>query len=217
VVNKLDENLSLIDRHLDYVLLTHPHADHVAGLTEVLRLYDIGQVIMTGAIHTAPDYLDFLNLIKEKSIPALIIESPQELEVDGTTLKFLAPLKSFSNQRLENLNNSSIVFKLVYGSSTALFTGDYEQEEQLLKNSTDLSSQILKVGHHGSTNANDEAFLQAVRPQYAVISVGKNNSFGHPHYRTIYYLKQLGAEILRTDESGDVSFNCNLAGCQKAD
>ncbi len=210
LIGKLDGVLPLADRRIDYIILSHPHADHLTALPEVLRRYQVGAVIMTGAAHTAPDYLDFLRLIKEKNIPTKIIEQPQELVIDGIKLEFLEPTKSFFSARPENLNDSSIVFKLVYASTSALYLGDFENEESLVISSTvPLKSDLIKIGHHGSTNANDQSFLAAVSPTYAVISVGKNNSYGHPHYRTLYYLKQLGAQILRTDERGDIFFTSN--------
>lgn len=207
LISKLDGVLPLADRRIDYIILSHPHADHLTALPEVLRRYQIGEVIMNGTAHTAPDYLDFLRLIKEQNIPTKIIEQPQELVIDGIKFEFLEPTESFLATRPENLNDSSIVFKLIYASTSALYMGDFENEESLVINSTvPLKADLLKIGHHGSTNANDQNFLAAVSPTYAVIPVGKNNSYGHPHYRTLYYLKQLGAQIFRTDQEGDLVF-----------
>jgi beta-lactamase superfamily II metal-dependent hydrolase len=144
-------------------------------------------------------------LIKEKNIPVMIIDKPQDLAIGGINLNFLEPENSFFEARPDNLNNSSIVFKLNFVSTTALYTGDFENEEDLLLNSsTTLTADVLKVGHHGSTNANSEGFIKAVDPEFAIISVGKDNKFGHPHYRTLHYLQESGAEIFRTDELGDV-------------
>lgn len=217
VTQKLGQYLPPYDRKIEYVILTHPHADHLAGLPEILRRYEIGEVIYTGVSHTLPHYEEFLDLIKQKQIKALIIEQPQTLAIGDLQLEFLAPTKSCVSNKPANLNNSSVVFKLTYGSSTALFMGDYEQEEDLLSSSTTLESDILKVGHHGSSNASDKEFLASADPDYAVISVGQDNSFGHPHYRTLYYLKQTGADIFRTDEAGDIIFSCDPSACQKAD
>lgn len=217
VVQKLGEYLPPTDKKIEYVILTHPHADHVAGLVEVLKRYEVGEVVMTGAAHTAPDYLEFLRLIKEKNIPTKLIENPQEEIIDGLTLDYLAPEKSYLGVRPSNMNDSSIVIKIIYGSTSAMFTGDFEQEENLLLQScVQLSSDLLKVGHHGSTNANDQGFLRAVAPFYAVISVGADNTYGHPHYRTIYYLEQLNAKIFRTDQDGDIKFSTDGVKLQPA-
>lgn len=215
VVQKLGEYLPYADRKIEYIILTHPHADHVDGLVEVLNRYEVGVVIMTGVVHTTADYQEFLRLIEEKNIPVRLIDRPQELAVGGAKLVFLEPKKSLANLRPDNLNDSSIVFQLQYVSSTALFTGDFENEEVLaLQSLMSLKSDVLKVGHHGSTNANDEGFIKLVRPAYAVISVGLGNQFGHPHYRTLHYLEEAGAMILRTDESGDIRFECDSASCR---
>ena len=203
VIEKLGEYLPYGDRKIEAVLLTHPHSDHVAGLVEVLRRYQVEKIYLTGALHTAPDYLEFLKLIKEKNIATVLIDKVQDIQITpDIAVKIPYPGKSFYQVRPENLNNSSIVFKLSYISSTVLFMGDFENEETLA--SSTVAVQVLKVGHHGSTNANDKNFLVKVEPLVAIISVGLKNSYGHPHYRTLYYLKNLGAKILRTDESGDI-------------
>lgn len=217
VIQKLGQYLPPWDRQIEYVILTHPHADHVAGLPEVLQRYEIGEVIYTGVSHSLPEYREFLDLISQKQPKTLIIEKPQVVVIDDWQLEFLAPEKSCVTEKPANLNNSSIVFRLVYGSSTVLFMGDYEQEESLSSVAGFLKSDIIKVGHHGSTNASDKDFLSAVNPDYAVISAGQGNQFGHPHYRTLYYLKQLEANIFRTDEDGDIVFGCDRVVCQKAD
>ncbi|MFA6228470.1 MAG: MBL fold metallo-hydrolase [Patescibacteria group bacterium] len=205
VLYGLGQYLPPTDRTIETVILSHPHSDHVAGLVEVLKRYQVNKVIMTGVTHTAPDYLEFLRLVEEKDIPVEIIEQPQEETIDGLVLKFLAPEKNWQGEHADNLNNTSIVFKLVYGSTTALYTGDFENEEGLLLQSmVQIKSDVLKVGHHGSTNANDKGFLSAAAPELAIVSVGADNQYGHPHYRTLYYLKRLGAKIFRTDLAGDI-------------
>ena len=208
VLEKIGECLPFTDRNIEVVVLSHAHADHVDGLAKVLERYDVGQVYFNGSVHTAPGYLQFLKLIKDKNIPATIIDKPQELSfIDNLKLEIFAPQHSFYQVRPKDINNSSLVFKLVHGSSSALFMGDFEDEESLLLlSSIQLKSEILKVGHHGSTNANDRLFLRAVSPSFAVISAGKDNSFGHPHYRTLHYLKEIGSKIMRTDEDGDIKF-----------
>ena len=206
LLHKLADQLPLFSKKLDYVILTHPHADHLASLPEILRRYEVGQVIMTGVIHTSADYLDFLQVIKDKEIPVLFIEEPQELVVGETVLQFLTPPESLREKKLENLNNSSLVFRLTYKNNSALFMGDYEEEKQLISEENELVSQLLKTSHHGANNGNDADFLAVVSPDQAIISVGKNNKFGHPNYRVLYELEDLGVEILRTDEVGDIIF-----------
>ena len=207
IAAKLGAALPFYDHDLDLVILSHPHADHVAGLVEILKRYQVKKIIMTGVLHTAPDYLEFLKLVKEKNIPVQVIDKPQELSPEaGIELSFLWPRETLAEKKIENLNNSSIVFKLDYASTSYLFMGDLEDEEKLASSvpAEILKSDVLKVGHHGSTNANSLAFLRAVSPGYAIISVGADNDYGHPHYRTIYNLEKIGAQILRTDQDGDI-------------
>jgi len=207
VVQKLGEYLPYTDRKIEYIILTHPHADHLDGLLETLNRYEVGEVIMTGVAYGTADYEKFRQEIERKNIQIKLIEWPQKILIDGITLNMLTPENFLNNKTIENLNNSSIVFRLEYVSTTALFMGDYENEESFLTGtSTPLKSDILKTGHHGSTNANDRKFLASVAPKYAVISVGAKNSYGLPDYRTIFYLKQLDSQVLRTDESGDIGF-----------
>jgi len=206
VVSKLGEYLPFYDKKIDYIILSHPHADHVTGLDEVLRRFQVGKVITTGILHTAPDYLEFLDLIKQKNIPVEIIDSREGIELDsGVRIDFLYPDKSFAGTKMENLNNGSIAYKLSYVSTTYLFMGDLENEEYLSSTTPlILKSDVLKVGHHGSANANDKEFLKLVSPKFAVISVGASNTYGLPGFRTLHELGQDGVQILRTDESGDI-------------
>jgi len=206
VIEKLGQDLPFYDKKIDAVILSHPHADHVGGLPEVLRRYQVGKIYFTGILHTAPEYLEFLQLVKEKNISVEVVKNYHEQILENNlTLDYLYPTADLSGTKMENLNNSSIVFKLTYVSTTALYMGDFENEEMFASSSA-VKADLLKVGHHGSTNANSQEFLKAVSPLYAVIEVGLDNQFGHPHFRTLYYLQQLGAKIFRTDQDGDVEF-----------
>ena len=219
IAAKLGAALPFYDHDLDLVILSHPHADHVAGLVEILKRYRIKKIIMTGAFHTAPDYLEFLKLIKDKNIPVQVIDKPQDFSPEaGIDLSFLWPRESLAEKKLDNLNNSSIVFKMIYASTSYLFMGDLEEEEQLASATPAvLKSDVLKVGHHGSINANSAPFLKLVSPQYAIISVGAANSYGLPGYRTIHELTQLGTRIFRTDQDGDIKClsDGNKVSCTK--
>lgn len=208
ILEKLGAALPLNDQKLSLVILTHPHSDHLVGLVEVLRRYRVERVIMTGVNHTAAEYLAWLNLIKEKKIPVQIIDSPRQLALSAsTTLDFLWPETDLAGQTMDNLNNSSIVFKLVYASSSVLFMGDFEEEEKLAASSSAaLKADILKVGHHGASDATSRDFLRAVSPQEAIISAGAGNQFGHPHYRVLRQLVDLSVRVWRTDADGDIAF-----------
>jgi len=204
VVYKLGEYLPFYDREIDLMILTHPHADHVVGLIEVLDRYKVKKIFTTGVLYYSPDYLAWLDKVEEKNIPVEIIDSQRTLALsDGTRIDILFPDYSLENKKIENLNNASIVAKLIYAGTTIMLTGDYEDEESLVEKDLNLSADILKVGHHGSDTANDLEFLKAVNPEAAVISCGQDNKFGHPHQATLDNLENLGIEAFRTDLSGD--------------
>ncbi|MEI6627325.1 MAG: MBL fold metallo-hydrolase [bacterium] len=211
ISKKISQYLPFGDQKIDLLILTHPHADHVTGLVELINKYQIERIMMTGVLHMAPDYLAFLAAVNKQKIPVTIINgTSSNMFGKYLQLDILWPKASFAGERLDNLNNSSIVTKWTYVSSTLLMTGDFEQEEKLINDN--VMAQVYKVGHHGSSNANSKDFLNLVKPQIAVILVGKNNTYGHPHYRTLYYLQQLGTKIYRTDELGDVVLVGNVKG-----
>jgi competence protein ComEC len=207
VIKRLSENLPWWDKRIDLMVLTHAHDDHVTGLIDVLKRYQVKKILYTGAVHSAPNYLSWLKLVRDKKIPLTIIEKKQTIDF-GKNLKLdmLYPHTSLLNKNLTDLNNSSIVAKLVYGQNKFLLTGDagLEVENALLQSGTDLSADVLKVGHHGSEYSTSQEFLDKVKPELAIIEVGKDNSFGHPNLRIIKRLERAGAKILRTDEQGTI-------------
>lgn len=219
ILSQLGKFLPLKQKKIDMVILTHPHADHLDGLVEVMRRYEVGEIYYTGFLHTTNVFLEWLNIIKSKNIPLHIIKEKQKVEIGGAEFDFLYPQEDLSglapsdlNQekfkklKLDNLNNTSLVFKLVYGRTQFLFMGDAELpiEKYLINQNIDLSADVLKVGHHGSNSSTSEDFLKLISPQSAVISVGANNDFGHPHLRTLRRLERYGISVFRTDENGDV-------------
>lgn len=209
ILPELGNSLAFFDKELDLVILTHPHSDHVAGLVEVLRRYKVKKVLMTGVVHNAPDYFAFLEEIDKQDIETEIAKAQQEISFGpDLVLKVLYPWSDLSGQKAENINDTSVVTKLVYKNSSFLLTGDAEEivELDLLNNSVDVSADVLKVAHHGSKYSSTVEFLTKVDPQYAVIQVGENNDFGHPHLRTLDNLQKDNIEILRTDQLGTIKF-----------
>jgi len=209
VVNKLGENLPFFDKKIDLIILTHPHADHLDGLIEVLKRYEVKKILSTGVTHTTPDYLAWLEEIKKQNVPMEIAVAGQTIDFGGgVKMEILYPSEGLAGKSVENLNNTSIVAKLIFGQTSFLFTGDAEAEaeENLLAGNFDLRADVLKVAHHGSKSSTSDSFLEKVRPKFAVISVGADNQFGHPNAMTLKRLEKIGAEILRTDEDRDVKF-----------
>lgn len=209
VVEKLGSVMPFWDRSLDLVILTHPHVDHLAGLLEVLKRYNVGMIMETGVNYSTSEYAEWHKLLKEKGIPIIIAKRGQRI-VAGQNSFFdvLTPFDDFVGKSVSNVHDAMIVSRLRYGSTTVLFTGDAEKpvEYRLLMSNTDLVADILKVGHHGSKTSTTEDFLTRVHPRFAVISVGKKNKYGHPHQGVIDRLKSFGIETLRTDENGGILF-----------
>lgn len=217
IIEKLGERLPPYQKKLDLVILTHPHADHVTGLVEVLERYQVDKIFFTGQVHTAPDYIKFLEIIKEKQISAEIVFRGEEVVFDEKTkMKIFWPPQELTGQQLieetgrdsekADLNETSIISKIIFQNTSFLFTGDAgeETEKVLLAQGADLSADVLKIGHHGSASATSKEFLKAAQPQFAVISAGKKNKFGHPSQRVLRRLERIGVQILRTDQDGDI-------------
>ncbi|MBI4779490.1 MBL fold metallo-hydrolase [Candidatus Falkowbacteria bacterium] len=194
VIKRLGENLPWWDKKIDLMVLTHAHDDHVTGLIDVLKRYNVGKILYTGAVHNAPNYLAWLKLARDKKITLIIIDEEQAVNLGaGAKIEILYPAESLLNKTLADLNDSSIVMKLIYGQNIFLLTGDAGElvEKKLMDKGADLPADVLKVGHHGSQYSSTEEFLDKVKPKIAVIEVGKDNDFGHPSLRIIknFYLK----------------------------
>ncbi|MDP3986157.1 MAG: ComEC/Rec2 family competence protein [Candidatus Veblenbacteria bacterium] len=208
ILSKLGAALPWGERTIDLVILSHPHADHVSGLNYVLERYRVRQVLVTGAVHTTPEYLRFLELLKEQGLPVALARAGQTVELaGGVRVEVLWPQESFLGKEVPDLNATSIVNRVVYGSTAVLFTGDTpeENESSLLASGAEVEAQLLKVAHQGSRTSSSPAFLRAVSPQVAVISVGQN-SYGHPHAEVVERLRELVPQVLRTDEEDDITF-----------
>lgn len=208
IVNKLGRRMPFYDRTIDLVILTHAHSDHVAGLVEVLKRYEINLILYTGLDHASPDFIAWRDLVKEKNINCKIALAGQNYRFGEVKLEILFPFDDLTGSEAEDLNGSSIVAGLVYQNTSFLLTGDapVEVEEKLIENYplSGLDYDVLKVGHHGSKYSSSLEFLRAVSPEQAIIQSGAGNSFGHPHSLIIKRLQGLGINILRNDELGDI-------------
>jgi len=207
LITKLGQALPFYDRQIDLMILTHPHDDHLIGLVEVLNRYQVRQVLYSGVLHNTDAYLEWLKIIQEERIPLKVALAGQSYFFGQVELKVLFPLTDLSNTAVENINNSSVVVQVIYGSVAAILVGDLEiaGEEELLQSGIfNLQAQILKVGHHGSNTASSENFLRQISPQYAIIQAGQDNKFGHPALRTLFKLNRIGVKVYRTDLDGDV-------------
>lgn len=203
VLKELSANMDFWDKTIDLMILTHPHDDHVGGLVPVLQRYDVKRILYTGVVHSSPSYLVWLELIRDQHISTTIIDRPQKINFgQNCYLDILWPRTEILGQEVANLNNSSIVAKLIFNDIKFLFMGDaeLEVEKALLNSKVDLSAQVLKAGHHGSDTSSNQNFLNAVDPEIVIIMSGEDNKFGHPSRRILKRLERLKAEIYRTDE-----------------
>lgn len=189
-------------KNLTAVVATHPHEDHIGGLDTIIHSFPPKQVYLSNGTTTTKTFEDFMAAVNASGAKKLRAQAGVKLDVPGLSGVFLAP---HSNQ-YEDLNNYSAVLKITFGKVSFLLTGDAEDvsEAEMLKSGQDLQATVLKVGHHGSSSSTTNAFLKAVSPKYAVISVGVNNDYGHPAQTTLTKLTKAGAQVYRTDQDGTI-------------
>lgn len=201
--------VSYLDRNninkIDVLIATHPHADHIGGLIDVLKNFEIGKFYMPRKIHTSKTYEKLLETAKSEGIKITAAKKDIVIDLDqDITLYFLNPLRDYG----DDLNMWSAVVKMEYGEKSFLFTGDFEvlgEKELCATYDKDfLKSQFLKVAHHGSNTSTSQEFLDVIEPKVAIISSEKGNSYGHPHEEVVERLKNFGTTIYRTDEQGTI-------------
>ena len=186
----------------DYIVGTHPHEDHIGSLDDVINAYDFDTILFPKVTTTTKTFENLVNAVKNKNKKFTTPVSGNEYTLGDAKFKILAP----SSDSYQSLNNYSIVIKLTYGENTFMFTGDAEtlSETEMLNSFDDLTADVLKIGHHGSTTSTSKKFLNAVNPKYAVISVGKDNTYNHPTKTTMNKLEELKIPVYRTDEEGTI-------------
>ena len=195
--------LSLYDlEDIDLMILSHPHADHIGGAKTILESYTVNEVLMCSFEATSKLFENLLDTLSSQDVLVTPASVGLEYNIDDIVFTVLGT-DSVPNDN----NNSSVVVKMTYGSVDILFTGDAEEsaEEIILSNGLDLSCEVLKVGHHGSETSTSDAFLSAVSPRIAIISVGVSNSYNHPSAILLQKLTDNGIQYYRTDELGTIT------------
>jgi len=200
-------------RSLDLAVATHPHADHIGGMRQVIENFGVKNFLDSGQVYASKEYERMLRAIQEKGIKFIEAKKGMKFDLDsGVELEVLNPQGNDQwitevrrGGSVENAN--SVVLRLSYGNFAMLFTGDAETEteDSMMKSGATLRAQVLKVGHHGSRYATSARFLEAVAPEAAVISVGAGNRYGHPAKQTLDRLLKAGVKIYRTDLNGEIT------------
>lgn len=186
---------------LDYVVCTHAHEDHVGGLSGALHVAKAETILAPVTAADNQPFTTFAQLAAEQGVAITVPEPDETFALGGAQVQVLGPRETYSN-----VNSTSLVLRVTYGETSFLFTGDMESdaEKDLVEAGCDLSADVLKVGHHGSDTSTSYVFLNEVMPEYAVISVGKDNDYGHPSDTVLSRLRDAGAAVYRTDLQGDV-------------
>ncbi len=212
VISQIGRILPFGDKNIDVVIATHPDADHIGGLPEVVSRYKVNLLLEAGVESDNEIDNELRKRVGEKNIQRVFARRGQVINFgDGAKLIILFPNQDVSSWET---NEASIVAKLVYGESSFLFTGDapIKSENILLSlNYEILESDVLKAGHHGSRTSTSLTFAEAVHPEYAIISAGKDNTYGHPHKEVLNILEKVGAKIFSTAIAGTIKFTTNGA------
>jgi len=203
ILDKLGKEMSFYDRYIDLVVLTHPEYDHINGLIEIIKRYDVGAIITTGVVRDTNQYKEWVKIIEQKNIPIYIAQLGGQIELNkDIKLNILYPFDNLAGKKVSNTNNTSIVGKLIYKDFELLLTGDIEKsiERKLINSGLNLKSDILKVAHHGSKTSSSKEFLKAVDSLVNIIQAGKDNKYGHPHQEVLNRM----ANVLVTGQIGDL-------------
>ncbi len=207
VLSELGEVMDFGDKEINLVVLTHPHADHISGLVDVLNRYKVDEIWESGVLHPSAVYDTFKNKIKENNINDKFVVNGEVKNFGRIKFTVLYPLTSLKNKKIDNVNNASVITRLDDNRISFLFMGDAEIDAQKQILSSISKVTVVKVAHHGSINGLIEDFYKITRPAVAIIEVGKNNTYGHPKSATLNLLKRYAIQIYRTDQNGTIEID----------
>lgn len=191
---------------IDYMVITHQHDDHMGSAAAIIQNYDVKNIIMPRLSEvnmvTTYAYEELLTSISERNVNAIAAEPGYHFNIGAADIDIFSP-----SQQDKNINNMSVVLKVIFGNTSFLFQGDAEKkiENALLKTDYDLSADVIKVGHHGSKTSSTAKYIQAVAPKAAIISCGADNSYGHPHSETLETLENADVDVYITSFIGDIT------------
>ena len=184
-------------KKIDYLVGTHPHEDHIGGLDNVIKNFDIGTIYMPNVVATTKTFEEVIDAISAKKLKVTSPKTGDKLTVGNAECEVM----SIRNDK-DDYNNCSIVIKMDFNNVSYLFTGDAEESVESSRKWPHID--VLKVGHHGSNTSSSKNFLEQIKPEVALISVGQGNTYGHPTQATLKRLSNIGAKIYRTDENGTI-------------
>lgn len=205
-LERLGEAMPFFDRSIDLLVLSHPHFDHVASFPQILRRYDIGQVLIPAPMYDNGPYEEFLTLVQEQHIPIIIPTPGSTIDMgDGLTFTVLWPADPSTSTTVAHIHETCVALRMTYGDDSLMLTGDMEldAEEAIVKRGDLVESTVLKVAHHGSLTSSGSGWLATVKPQLAVISAGVGNSYGLPKKAILDRLTYFGIPY-RTTMSGTI-------------
>lgn len=211
LLNKLGKYIPFWDRNIEVILATHPDQDHIAGLINVLEKYNVKSVLKTEDKSESQTYKKFEEEINNEKAENIDAKKGVAIKFfDDVSIEIVYPISSTGDMADNKSNNGSVAVKIIYGENSFLLAGDLpkEQEKEIIDSGVDIASKVFKISHHGSKYSTSPDFLDKVNPEDAVISVGKDNSYGHPNEEVLSLLKEKNINILRTDERGDVIYKC---------
>ncbi|MCC6643798.1 MBL fold metallo-hydrolase [Candidatus Peregrinibacteria bacterium] len=205
VLDWMGRIMPFYERQIELVVMSHPHADHINGLVEVMQRFEVKNMLLSGVKYNYAGYQKILEDAASQKT-RLWYGQKEDWRIGKVGFDLLYPQRSLQGEEMENVNNSSIVFRLIYAGKRIFFSGDLEEkkERDLTQSGQRLKSEILKAGHHGSKTSSTEELLEAVKPYYAVISCGVDNKFKHPFPGTLERLNDHGVTVFRTDIDGTV-------------
>ncbi len=207
IVQKLGETMPFYDKDIDLVILSHPHADHSVGLIEVLKRYDVKNIIEAKEDYESSDFIAWRNVVKNEGAKIIEAIAGRVLNLgNNVTLTILYPFESADSVETKKPHDYTVATVLKYKDFDIILTGDMEEkvERRLILAGYDLDSDVLKVGHHGSKTSTSEEFLSAVSPEVAVIQVGAKNRYGHPSPEILKRLEDYDIKYYRNDVDGDI-------------
>ncbi|MDD5470212.1 MAG: ComEC/Rec2 family competence protein [Candidatus Peribacteraceae bacterium] len=208
LLEHLGARMPFFDRTIELLVLTHPDADHISALPEILKRYRVERMLLSGIQYDSSRYAALLAGLERSRIPILLPEPRSAIAMgDGVVLEVLWPIATDAFARAAGSNETSIVLLARYGEQSILCTGDIEtaQEADLLASGTDVRSTVLKAPHHGSRTSSSTGFLLAVQPEVALISAGRENQFGHPHFDILERYGHLAIPVRSTAHEGTIS------------